>query len=205
MKSISFALALLAALGIVVHPVAPAYAVTIDEPIEKALIQKAGSQIQPALVVGETLDEFILNTQIPPDVRETLANRAGHGEAAILSQAQMNDLARTHPALHAKLMNAYRTLSIPKLTPAEKKLVDQMTAGNLDAFKAGFPAECGVVGATPVKVASAAEVGCGGSNNGGGTPAAWIVIALMLALIIGLPLFCTLFGNPPICRGFSGL
>ena len=113
----------------------------------------------------------------------------------------MNDLARTHPALHAKLMEAYRTLSVPRLTADEKELVNQITAGNLAAFKAGLET-CGTAAAIPVKLAGAVSE-CGGSNNGGGTPAAWIVIALMLALIIGVPLFCTLFGNPPICRGFG--
>ena len=195
MKSISFALALLAAIGIVAQPIVPAYAVSADEPVHISQPQRPASQ----LVVGETLDEFILNSQMDRDTRDKLADHAQLGEAAIISQAQMNDLARTHPSLHAKLMNAYRTLSVPRLTADERRLVNQITAGNLAAFKAGDGACMGA--AIPVRVAGTLS-DCGGSS--GGTTSAWIVVALMLALIIGVPLFCALFGNPPICRGFGG-
>jgi len=105
---------------------------------------------------------------------------------------QMDDLARTHPALYAKLMNAYRTTSIPKLTAEEKNLVAEMTAGNLIAFKAGNA--CVIEGTCVTSPTG---------PTGGGTQGAWIVVALMLALIIGVPLFCALFGNPPICRGWG--
>ena len=212
MKSLRFALALLAVVGIVVQPVAPAFAVTADEPVLRAQPHGPGlPAIQRDLVVGETLDEFILNAQMDRKTREKLADHAQHGEAAILSREQMDGLARTHPALHAKLLNAYTSIS--KLTVDEKKLVAQLTAENLAAFKAG--GTCETVGPTlrvadarPFKLASAASKCTTGSttgSTGGGTAGAWVVIALMLAVIIGIPLFCTLLGNPPICRGWNGL
>ena len=74
MKSLRFALALLAVVGIVVQPVAPAFAVTADEPVLRAQPHGPGlPAIQRDLVVGETLDEFILNAQMDRDTREKLA------------------------------------------------------------------------------------------------------------------------------------
>ena len=106
-------------------------------------------------------------------------------------------------------MNAYRTTSIPKLTANEKKLVAQMTAGNLASFKAGRT--CEDTDATTFKLADARPIKLATNSpcvlppsSSGGTAGAWIVVALMLALIIGVPLFCALFGNPPICRGWNG-
>jgi len=213
MKSLSFALALLAVVGIVVQPVAPAFALTADEPVLSTQLHGPHlPHIQRDLVVGETLDEFILNAQMDRVTREKLADHAQLGEAAILSPAQMDDLARTHPQLRTKLMNAYRTTSIPKLTAPEKKLVAQMTAENLSAFKAGG-ADCTGTDATTFKLADAGPIKLATlapcltspspSPSGGGTAGAWIVVALMLVLIIGFPLFCALFGNPPICRGWG--
>jgi len=215
MKSFSFALALLAVVGVIVQPVAPAFAVTADEPLPTAQLHSSNLPplIQRELVVGETLDEFILNAQIDRKTREQLADSAQHGEAAILSREQMDCLARTHPALHAKLMNAYT--SIPKLTADEKKLLAQLTAENLSAFKAGAPCLTGaaddaqtlkLADAGRIKLASATTKCITGTTGGGngGTPGAWIVVALMLTLILGVPLFCQIFGNPPICRGWSG-
>jgi hypothetical protein len=212
MKKISFALALLAAISIVVQPVAPAYATIADEPIQSAPLQKLDlPMVQRALVATQTLDEFILDAQINRDVRDTLAHHAGQGEAAILSRAQMDDLARTQPALHAKLMNAYRTMSVPHLTTNEKRLVDQMTAGNLAAFKAGLTTGCDTVvgrnlgnvhlaAAGPISVATGnLQQNCSDNNATG----AWVVIGLMLALILGWPLLCAMLGNPPFCRGVT--
>jgi hypothetical protein len=211
MKKISFALALLAAISIVVQPVAPAYAAIADEPVQSAQAQKLDlPAVQRSLAAAQTLDEFILDAQIGRDVRDTLARHAGQGEAAILSRAQMDDLARTHPALHAKLMNAYRTMSVPHLTTHDKYLVDQMTAGNLAAFKAGGATGCQQNGANlgavhlaaagPISVA--VEQGSENCNNNNAT-GAWVVISLMLALILGWPLLCAMLGNPPFCRGVT--
>jgi hypothetical protein len=211
MKKISFALALLAAISIVVQPVAPAYATIADEPVQSAPAQKLDlPAVQRSLAAAQTLEEFILDAQINRDVRDTLAHHAGQGEAAILSRAQMDDLARTHPALHAKLMNAYRTMSVPHLTMDEKRLVDQMTAGNLAAFKAGLTTGCeqpvernlGTVhlaAAGPISVATGSLENCNNNNATG----AWVVIGLMLALILGWPLLCAMLGNPPFCRGVT--
>jgi len=213
MKNISFALALLAAISIGVQPVAPAYATIADEPVRSAPAQKLDLQsVQRVLAAAQTLDEFILDAQINRDVRDTLAHHAGQGEAAILSRAQMDDLARTHPALHAKLMNAYRTMSVPHLTTHEKHLVDQMTAGNLATFKAGLTTGCDTVvgrnlGTVHLAAAGPISVAVGGTvlencNNNNAT-GAWVVIGLMLALILGWPLLCAMLGNPPFCRGVT--
>ncbi|HML07532.1 MAG TPA: hypothetical protein VK430_05310 [Xanthobacteraceae bacterium] len=202
MKLISFSPALLAVVGIVLQPIAPAYAVTADEPITNAVTHAADLRGQPALIVGQTLDEYILDAQISRKMREKLAYHAGQGEAAILSRAQMDDLARTHPTLHAKLTKAHRTLSVPHLTAAEKKLVAQMTADNLAAFKAGVE-ECGleVGAASPVKVATTGgSVPCPSANTGNNLGGLWVFVAL-IAVLLTVPFFCTLFGNPPFCRG----
>ncbi len=154
---------------------------------------------------GQTLDEFILDAQISPDLREKLAQHAVRGEAAILSRAQMDDLAKTRPSLYAKLMRAYRTASAPNLTADEKKLVDQLTAGNIAAFKAGTPTEgCGMtVGASSI-VGLIPENCSNSSNNMVG---AWVVVGLLTA-IIGIPLLCAIAGQigvaPAFCRGVTG-
>ena len=198
MKFISFALALLAAIGIVVQPIAPAYAVTADEPLGSVHTQRLESGLLRGLSISESLDEFILNAQIAREMREKLVNHARRGEAAIFSQAQMDDLARTHPALHAKLMNAYRNMSVPHLTAAEKNLVDQITAGNLDAFKAGgLPEGCGTgVSNGSIRVADASmrmalftTTNCSNTNN-----TAAIVVALTMAVLFLVPLLLQIFG-----------
>jgi len=215
MRFLSFVLAALAVVGIVVQPIVPAYAVTAGGLAGAA---NSRSLSDPRLILAEqTLDEFILDAQIRADMREKLASHAARGEAAILSRAQMDELSRTRPGLYAKLMKAYRTASMPNLTAEEKKLVDGLTAGNVENFKAGRPAGCGVsnVGMRrPVTVASAGSFdlattdgfneNCPSSNMTG----AWVILGLMLTVIIAVPLFCAIaaqFGTAPaFCRGWSG-
>ncbi len=210
MKLISFALALLAVIGFVVQPIAPAYAARVDGFVGDAQTkQDFGRQVfgeQRSVLAGQTLDEFILDAQISPKLRERLADHAARGEAAILSRAQMNDLARKHPLLYGKLMHAYRTASTPKLTADEKKLVDQLTAGNIAAFKAGTVESlgCGQTASAGSLVGLLPE-NCASSSNSAG---AWVVVGLMLTVIIGIPLFCAIAGQigvaPAFCRGVTG-
>jgi hypothetical protein len=69
-----------------------------------------------------------------------LANHAERGNAIILSQTQLNGLARSNPQLHAKLMAAYRTNSIPQLSKGEKRTVQAITQKNMADYKAGHVA-----------------------------------------------------------------
>jgi len=191
----------------VVQPVAPAYAARSNDLSGAAANRHSFSN--PRLILAEqTLDEFILDSQIRTDAREKLASHAARGEAAILSRAQMDELSRTRPALYAKLMRAYRTASTPNLTAEEKKLVDRLTAGNIEAFKAGtFPGCSPSVDSLPmpVTVASAGSLeqlavntneNCSTASNMTG---AWVIISLFLAVILGVPLICTI--APALCQG----
>jgi len=206
MKLLSLVLAFLAVIGLVVQPIAPAYAARSDGfPGAVNAHNLAGHRL---ILSDQTLDEFILDSQIRADVRAKLASHAARGEAAILSRAQMDELARTHPALYAKLMRAYRTASVPSLTAEEKKLVDQLTAGNIEAFKAGKEG-CGPAVLRPTagpRLASADSaapftVADAGQNCAGNMTGAWVIIGLFLAVILGVPLFCAI--APALCRGTS--
>jgi len=216
MKFLSLVLAFLAVIGIVVQPIAPAYAVTSDG-LSGAANRHALSD--PRLILAEqTLDEFILNAQIGADARQKLAAHAARGEAAVLSRAQMDDLARTRPALYAKLMHAYRTASTPNLTAQEKKFVDRLTAANIEAFKAGAGTEFGCSGAHPVSVPGsimvasagqlAVEEGILNQNCSSNMTAAWVILGFVLTVIIAVPLFCAIAAQlgtaPAFCRGWSG-
>jgi hypothetical protein len=103
------AFAVLAAVSLVISPVAPAF---------------AANGIAPGAITHQ-------------QVKAKIARHAERGEAAILTKQQMDRLARTNPGLHRKVMAAYRTNSIPKVTAAEKRLLNQMTSRNIESFKAG--------------------------------------------------------------------
>lgn len=143
MKRTSFVLAVLAALSMVITPVAPSYA--------------AGMAGEPA------------KASVSPEkqkIRQQIAAHAERGEAAILSKAQLDRLAVTNPKLHAKVMTAYHTNTIPQLTPSEKKTLQAATDKNLAAYKAGgYP---GLAGA-----------GAGASIAAGG----WIAIGLIVFVL----------------------
>ncbi len=97
--------------------------------------------------------------------QQVLVDHAARGNVAILSQAQMNTLAASHPTLHAKLLAAYQKGTVPSLTASEKKLVRSMTAQNLDAVKAGD----------------------------GGATALVIVLSAVLLLLLWQPVVCKIF------------
>jgi hypothetical protein len=106
--------------------------------------------------------------------QQKLVDHAARGEAIILSKAQLDRLATTNKALHAKILKAHQTGTVPNLTAAEKKMMRTMTAGNLDEFKAGH------VGAV------------------------WIVVAVVVVvLLLFTPLFCPIFGFMPSCGRYG--
>lgn len=70
-------------------------------------------------------------------VRAKLVQHAKRGEAAILTKRQLDQLARTNPDLHKRLMAAYGTSTVPKVTAAEKRMLAGMSERNLGQFKAG--------------------------------------------------------------------
>jgi hypothetical protein len=118
MKKLSFAVAMLAAVSMVVTPVAPSLAQEVDR-YAPAMQQQAVSKM---------------------DTRQKIAHHAARGEAAILSKAQVDRLARTNPKLHARLMAAYNSGTVPSLTQSEKKMLAATTQANLKEYKAGGPA-----------------------------------------------------------------
>jgi hypothetical protein len=106
--------------------------------------------------------------------KQALADHAARGEAIILSKAQLDRLATTNKVLHAKIVKAHETGTVPKLTASEKKQMRTMTAGNLDEFKAGH------VGTV------------------------WIVVAVVVAvLILFTPIFCPIFTFMPSCARYA--
>jgi hypothetical protein len=76
---------------------------------------------------------------------QKMATYARKGDLAILSQAQMSVLAQSNPTLHAKLLKASQNGTVPKLNAAEKAQVRQLTAANIDAFRAGDPATVWII------------------------------------------------------------
>jgi hypothetical protein len=113
-------------------------------------------------------------TPAPKPAQQQLVDHAKRGEAIILSQAQLDRLATTNKTLHAKIVKAHQTGSVPKLTVAEKKMLSTMTAGNLDEFKAGHVATV------------------------------WIVIAVVaVVLLLFTPLFCPIFTFMPSCGRYA--
>lgn len=212
MRSVSFAIALLAMVGVVIQPVVPAYAAKIDG--FKQNHSGAVGASSGLAVTDQTLDEFMLDAQISAQMRDKLAAHAARGEAAIMSRKQMDELAQTHPALYGKLMRAYRTASVPNLTADEKKLVDKMTAENIAAFKAGSAVQLGCgehptdLGNANIKVASMVAGTVPVDNCSSNDTGAWVVVGLLLGVVIGIPIFCAIAGQlgaaPAFCRGVTG-
>ena len=116
MKKLNFAVAALAAVSMVVTPVAPSFAQ--DDRYAPKMQQQ---------VVSKT------------DARKKIARHAERGEAAILSKAQVDRLAKSNPKLHARLMTAYNSGTVPALTQSEKKMLASVTQSNLKEYKAGDP------------------------------------------------------------------
>lgn len=124
MKKASFVVAMFAAVSMVVTPVTPVQA---SEPGESGA------------------SRFVAATAAQP--RQKIASHAQKGEAAILSKAQVDQLAKTNPKLHARLMAAYNSGTVPTLSAAEKKMLASVTQSNLEQYKAGNPYAFGVGGA----------------------------------------------------------
>jgi len=99
--------------------------------------------------------------------QQALATHAEQGDVIVLSPAQMEQLAVSNPALHAKLAAAQQTGQVPSLSPAEKRYVTALTQQNMDQIKAGDP-----------------------------STAAWIIIGVsvvVLLLLLGNPTACSMF------------
>ena len=103
------------------------------------------SPIAPALAAAPEAAARMSNSA----VRAKLVQHAKRGEAAILTKRQIDKLARTNPDLHKRLMAAYGTGTVPKVTPAERKMLAGMSEQNLGKFKAGV---------LPVAVAASAAI-----------------------------------------------
>jgi len=103
-------LAVLAAVSLVISPIAPALAAT---------------------------PEAVKATMSHSAVKAKIVQHAKRGEAAILTKRQVDQLARTNPNLHKRLMAAYRSNAVPKVTAAEKQMLAGMSERNLGKFKAG--------------------------------------------------------------------
>jgi hypothetical protein len=128
-----------------------------------------------SMTVVPVAPSFAAAPPAPKAAQQQLVDHAARGEAIILSQAQLDRLATTNKALHAKIVKAHQTGSLPKLTASEKKMLRTMTAGNLDAFKAGWD---------PATV--------------------WIVVAVVAAvLILFTPIFCPIFTFLPACGRYA--
>lgn len=127
MKKLSFVIAMLAALSMVVTPVAPSFASEAGESGTSRFVEPQATKSK--------------------QVRQQIAAHAQRGDAAILSKAQVDRLAATNPKLHAKLMKAYNAGTAPSLTPTEKKMLTAKTNANLEQYKAGNPAYVGGVAA----------------------------------------------------------
>ena len=145
MKTVNFAVAMLAAISMVVTPVAPSFA--FDAPGGRA------EQVaKPQAVSAKS-------------TRQKIATHAERGEAAILSKAQVDRLATTNPKLHARLMAAYNSGTVPSLTAKEKKMLIATTQANLKQYKAGDPG--GIVG-------TAAVLSVGG----------WFVVGFLVVVVL---------------------
>lgn len=118
--------------------------------------------------------------------RQGIVRAAENENVGILSQSQVDALARSNPKLHAKLMDAYKANTAPQLTPAEKKLVTGMTKKNLAEYKAGSPA------AAPIFLSSGAWLAGAG----------WLVFAFigLVALVILWNLLTTGVARPAAVR-----
>ena len=110
MKTMSFAVAMIAAISMVVTPVAPSFAFDLSS-------SRAAQAAKPQAV----------NTKL---TRQTIATHAERGEAAILSKVQMDRLAASNPKLHARLMAAYNSGTVPAMTAKEKKMLTAITQAN---------------------------------------------------------------------------
>jgi hypothetical protein len=111
------ALAVLAAVSLVISPVAPAFA----------------NGIAPGATTHAA-------------AKARIVRHAERGELAILTKQQLKQLAVRNPALFRKVVTAYRTNTVPTVTAAEKRLLTAMSSRNLESFKAGTAAAAAAAG-----------------------------------------------------------
>jgi len=156
MKKASFVVAMLAAVSMVLAPMTPVQA---SEPGESGM------------------SRFVAMTGAQP--RQKIASHAQKGEAAILTKAQVAQIAKTNPKLHARLMAAYNSGTVPVLSASEKKMLASATQSNLEQYKAGNPFAFG---------AGTAALAAGG----------WFVVGLIAFVALLLFIFSI---NPSVFRG----
>jgi hypothetical protein len=119
MKKLNFSVAMIAAVSMVVTPVAPSFAQDDSRfmpKVQESVVSKAAA-------------------------RGKVVRHAERGEAAIVSKAQMDRIAKSNPKLHARLMAAYNAGTVPSLSAAEKKMLVATTKSNLEQYKAGIAIE----------------------------------------------------------------
>ncbi len=126
MKKLNFAVAMIAAVSMVVTPVAPSFAQDDSRFMPK---------VQESVLKGKQAS------------REKIVAHAQRGEAAIVSKAQMDRIAKTNSKLHARLMAAYNSGTVPSLSAAEKKMLVATTKSNLEQYKAAGPVQYAVAAA----------------------------------------------------------
>jgi hypothetical protein len=90
-----------------------------------------------AMTITPVAPSFAAAPKQQMSANQTLADHAVRGDVVVLSPAQMNELAVSKPALHAKLAAAHRTGTVPKLTSSEKLYVAKLTQSNINQIKAG--------------------------------------------------------------------
>jgi hypothetical protein len=97
-----------------------------------------------AMTVVPVAPSFAAKAQ-PSAAQSTLLEHAQRGDVIVLSPTQMDQLATSNPALHAKLAAAHQAGKVPALTKSEKKIVNAMTLQNMDSIKAGDPATVWII------------------------------------------------------------
>jgi hypothetical protein len=90
-----------------------------------------------AMTVVPVAPSFAAAPQDKAAAQQALADHAQRGDVVVLSPAQMNQLAISKPALHAKLAAAHQSGKIPSLTASEKRTVTALTKQNIADIKAG--------------------------------------------------------------------
>jgi hypothetical protein len=91
-----------------------------------------------AMTVVPVAPSFAAAKQQQPTASQVLADHAKRGDVIVLSPTQMDQLATSSPALHAKLAAAHQAGKVPALTKAEKRIVNALTQQNMADIKAGM-------------------------------------------------------------------
>jgi hypothetical protein len=91
-----------------------------------------------AMTVVPVAPSFAAAKHHQPTANQVLADHAQRGDVIVLSPTQMDRLATSNPALHAKLAAAHQAGTVPSLTRSEKKIVNALTQQNMADIKAGY-------------------------------------------------------------------